>query len=61
MKGFGLSLIGFGILAASVGASTSDMRVELGIPTEVDGLVLGGVGLVLFAVGAVILHKKVWP
>lgn len=59
MKGFGTSLIGLGILVVLVGAGTSDMRVEMGIPTYLDGLVLGVVGLVLFAVGAVILTEKV--
>ena len=58
MKGFGLSLTGLGILAVLVGAGTSDMKVELGVPTSIDGVILAVIGLVLFSVGAIILAEK---
>lgn len=58
MKGFALSLAGLGILVVLVGAGTSDMKVELGIPTPIDGVFLAVIGLVLFSVGALILAEK---
>ena len=58
MKTLGTILIGLGILAVLVGAGTSDLRIDIGVPTPVDGLVLGVIGLVLFSVGAAILAEQ---
>lgn len=58
MKVLGFSLIGLGLSAVLVGAGTSDMRIAMGIPSLSDGLILGVIGLMLFAAGAVILAEK---
>lgn len=58
MKRLSLCLVGLGILAVLVGAATADMKVELGIPTLIDGVFLAVIGFVLFSVGVLILAEK---
>lgn len=58
MRTIGTILIFCGIFAVMVGAGTSDMRMEMGIPTVLDGAILGLVGLFLFSAGAIALAAR---
>ncbi len=58
MKVLGTILIVGGISTVLVGAGTSDMRVELGVPTTLDGVVLGIIGFFLFSAGAIALAAR---
>ncbi|MEK7203861.1 MAG: hypothetical protein AAB627_02165 [Patescibacteria group bacterium] len=58
MVKLGFFLAGLGLVLTLFGAGTSDMAVEMGIPTYFDGLIIGAIGLALLGVGTIILFEK---